>query len=126
MPDDLTATITPDLVVDHVCAEVRAEIARQRVSQKSIAAALGITEGQLSLRLTGQVELKVGELDAIARALKKPVNLFWPDADLVPDPYIALDQSVGWMKISELDAIARALGLPVSRFLPAAEPERVS
>jgi energy-converting hydrogenase Eha subunit A len=61
-----------------VAAEVRAEMARQRVSQQPIADALGISRQALSRRMTGEIPFDVAELESIAGFLGVPVSRFWP------------------------------------------------
>jgi transcriptional regulator with XRE-family HTH domain len=64
---------------EHVAAEVRAEVARQRISQQVLAEKLAMSEGQVSFRLNGHVEFKVSELLAIAEVLGVPVTRFLPE-----------------------------------------------
>lgn len=59
--------------------EIRAEMARQRISQHTLAEQLGWTQGYLSRRLTGEVSLSLDDVDAIAAALGiSTVQLVWP------------------------------------------------
>lgn len=53
-------------------AEIRAEMARQRLTQTELARRLGHRQDWLSRRLTGRVELNLGEIDAIAGVLGVP------------------------------------------------------
>lgn len=64
MANELTETRTA-----LVAANIRAEIARQRVSQRMLAEGLGMSPAALSNRLTGMTPIDVNELDAIADLL---------------------------------------------------------
>lgn len=59
---------------DSIAAEVRAEMARQRRSQTSIAAELGWTQAFLSRRLCGEVAWGADEIEAVAGALGVPIG----------------------------------------------------
>lgn len=50
-------------------AEIRAELARQRLSQRELGLSCGIGEVPLNRRLTGHVPLTLPDLEAIAAAL---------------------------------------------------------
>lgn len=63
-----------------VAANIRAEMARQRIPQTAIAAALGITQQSVSNRINGRVPIDVDELAVFARLLGVPV------ASLLPMP----------------------------------------
>lgn len=52
-----------------VAANLRAEIARQRISQTTLAEHLGLSQGGVSRRLLGQVPIDVDELDQFAEVL---------------------------------------------------------
>lgn len=67
-------------LLDHVTAEIRAELARQRMPQRRVAEELGISEAQASERFLGRVPLDVPELERIARLLGVPVSQFFPPA----------------------------------------------
>lgn len=71
---------------ERVAAEVRAEMARQRVSQASVRMALGLSQSAMSRRITGELAFDVGELTAIARLLGRPVTYFFPDEASAPPP----------------------------------------
>lgn len=66
-----------------VAANVRAEMARSRVSQSAIAKHLGIGQTAVSRRLTGDVAFDVNEVAAIAAFLDVPL------ATLMPLPTVA-------------------------------------
>ncbi len=61
---------------DSVAAEVRAELARQRMSGRRAAAALGWTPPYLSRRLSGDVPFDIADLTALARLLDVPASNF--------------------------------------------------
>lgn len=48
---------------------MRAELARQGMSQAELGQAVGLTQGQISKRLRGEVAFDVNELAAVAGAL---------------------------------------------------------
>lgn len=52
-----------------VTEEIRAEMARQRLSQRELADRLEWTQGYLSRRLTGDVPLTLDDADRITRCL---------------------------------------------------------
>jgi transcriptional regulator with XRE-family HTH domain len=58
---------------DLVSDEVRAEMARQRISQHKLVAACGWTQAYLSRRLTGRVTFSTTDLETIAAALGVPL-----------------------------------------------------
>jgi transcriptional regulator with XRE-family HTH domain len=65
-----------------VTQEIRAEMARQRLSQKALAERLGWGQPTLSRRLNGQIALTFDDADAIAGALGVSlVQLAWPRAE---------------------------------------------
>jgi len=59
-----------------VAAEVRAEMARQRRSQRQVADALGVSNTYVWRRLTGEVAFDLTELEAVAAYLDRPVDQF--------------------------------------------------
>jgi transcriptional regulator with XRE-family HTH domain len=63
-----------------VAANIRAEIARQRVSQRALADALGMSPAALSNRLTGMTPIDVNELGAIADVLRVTAASLLADA----------------------------------------------
>jgi transcriptional regulator with XRE-family HTH domain len=62
---------------------VRAELARRRLSQQELAAHLGISQSQLSKRLNDRIDFGVTELGAVAAFLDIPIGA------LLPDPVVA-------------------------------------
>lgn len=75
--DSLPVTIPARLAADATAANVRAEMARRRVTQTQLAEATGISQSALGRRLTGSQPFDVAQLEAIAGALAVPL------ADLV-------------------------------------------
>lgn len=61
-----------------VAAEVRAQLARQRVSGAAAAAQLGWSQIYLWRRLSGRVAFDVNDLSALASLLDVPVATFFP------------------------------------------------
>lgn len=59
-----------------VAAEIRAELARQRISQIALIAATGITKNTLRHRLNGKYPFYVHELEAICSFLHVPLAEF--------------------------------------------------
>ena len=66
---------------DLVAAEIRAEIARQRVSHAALAAKLGVSRPYLSRRLSGETPLSVADVARIADALGVPATQFTAPLD---------------------------------------------
>jgi transcriptional regulator with XRE-family HTH domain len=60
----------------NVAANVRAELARKRISQTQIAEHLGVSRQNVAQRLNGRVDFRVGELIAIAALLDIPAAAF--------------------------------------------------
>ena len=69
-----TPTIAPP--AKRIALEVRAEMARQGMTQESLAARIGWDQRRVSRRLTGEVALNVTELECIADALGVPAAQF--------------------------------------------------
>lgn len=66
---------------EHVAREVRAELARQRVTQRQVGEWLGISQPQVGARLRGEIEFRPSELDRLAVALGVPVTQFLPQRE---------------------------------------------
>lgn len=67
-----TLTVVPDQpddLVDVVAAEVRAQMARRRMTQVQLAELLGIKQVSVSERLRGKTPFRLNELGVIAEAL---------------------------------------------------------
>ena len=65
-------------VHEAVAGEVRATLARQRRSARSVALQLGWKQGYLSRRITGETPFTINDLAAIAAALDVPLTSFFP------------------------------------------------
>jgi len=59
-----------------VASEIRAEMARQRVSQTTLAKRLGWSQPFLSRRLCGEVAWDADTIEAVAGALDVPIGQF--------------------------------------------------
>ena len=55
-----------ETVVERLASAVRAEMARKRITQGGLAAALGVSPAAVSRRLNGVVEFSVSELETVA------------------------------------------------------------
>lgn len=64
----------PRRINEAVAAEVRAAMARRRVTQAQLAAALGITQGPMSRRLSGHTPFDIVELVRIAELLEADLS----------------------------------------------------
>jgi transcriptional regulator with XRE-family HTH domain len=63
-------------LTDAVAAEVRAEMARKRVTQGALARAIGKTQQFVSRRISGEVAFDTDDIDVIARELDvSPLDL---------------------------------------------------
>src|SRR5580693_7898809 len=67
----------PEPMHELIAAEVRAQLARQRRSGRSVALQLGWSSVYMSRRLTGAVPFNVTDLAAIAGVLDVPVITFF-------------------------------------------------
>jgi transcriptional regulator with XRE-family HTH domain len=67
-----------ETITASVAAEVRAELARQRMSQQLLAAKLGVSQQWVSRRIAGTVAFDVNELARIAGLLGVPMSQFLP------------------------------------------------
>jgi transcriptional regulator with XRE-family HTH domain len=70
-------------VKDSVAAEVRANLARQRISARRAAICIGWTPMYLSRRLSGEVPFDVDDLGAIAELLDIPIATFFDSPNVV-------------------------------------------
>lgn len=64
----------------YVAREVRAEIARQRMTHRQLAEALGVSQPQVTKRLNGDIEFRPSELELLAELCGVPVTQFFPTA----------------------------------------------
>lgn len=68
-----------------VAEEIRAAMARRRISQSALAGAIGRSQSGVSRRLKGETPFDVNELVAIARVLDVPVAQLLPaEPEAVP------------------------------------------
>ncbi len=51
-------------------------MARQRVTQRQLAAHLGLPQVSISRRLTGRIQFDIGEIEKVAEFLQVPVSQF--------------------------------------------------
>lgn len=65
-------------------AEIRAEMARQDISQEELARRLGWSQQWVSRRITGVTPVDAGELEAIAAALGVPVSQLLTTPTTIP------------------------------------------
>lgn len=71
--------VTPTTV--RVAAEVRAELGRQKMSIRELAAKLEQPRSNVSRRLNGEQPLTIDDITAIARALGVPLAALLPKQD---------------------------------------------
>lgn len=57
-----------------VAAEIRAELARQRITNGALAEKLGVSRAYLSRRLNGDTPLSIPDVAAIAEVLGIPIS----------------------------------------------------
>lgn len=67
-------------------ANLRGELARADLSQVAVADLLGLSQGQVSLRINGKVPWRVVELQKIARHLNVPVADLIDEVPAAPEP----------------------------------------
>lgn len=72
---ELPAIIRQSLT-QRVASEVRAEVARQNVTQYDLAEVLGVAQPSVSRRLTGKHPFDTDELDKLAAFFDVPVDRF--------------------------------------------------
>jgi predicted transcriptional regulator len=66
----MRSTDSPTELYQGVAAEVRAEMARQRLSQGRIAAQMGVSQAAVSRRIIGEVPFDLQDLSKVADILK--------------------------------------------------------
>lgn len=74
-----------------VALEVRALMGRHRVSQKELAAYLGLSQPSVSNRLNGAVEWSVDELDKVAGRFDVPITQLFADRGIVSSGWLSDD-----------------------------------
>jgi transcriptional regulator with XRE-family HTH domain len=65
-----------EVITASVAAEVRAELARQRRTQRDLAEAIGLSQQAASRRLCGEVPFDIAELAKVAKLLGVPIEHF--------------------------------------------------
>lgn len=73
-----TGTPAVPPLAQHIAREVRAEMARQGLSQEALGSRIGWDQKRVSRRLTGAVAIDTNELGELAAALGVPVTQFLP------------------------------------------------
>ena len=73
-----------------MAAEIRAELARRRLSARAAAARLGWTQAYLSRRLNGDVPFDVEDIEALADLLGVPPQRFFRSNASDDDPEVQL------------------------------------
>lgn len=74
-------------LTDRVASEVRAQMARIRMTQTALAAVLGLPQSAVSNRLRGKVAFSVDELETVSAALGvHPAALFGGNGPSPSDP----------------------------------------
>lgn len=76
-----------------VAAEVRAEMARRRVSQSELARRLGEGQPWVNRRVNGDVALDLDDLERISEALDAPITAFLGGWDQM-SAYLTADSSL--------------------------------
>lgn len=69
---------------DRVASEVRAEMARQRKSQRWVAEQMGVSQVYLSRRLSGRVDLGITDVERIAAVLAIPFDRLMQNGEPTP------------------------------------------
>lgn len=75
--------------IESLNATIRAEMARQRITQTELAIALSIPQTQVSARLRGAVEWRVTELLSVADLLGVPASTLLADIGTSDSPKAA-------------------------------------
>jgi len=68
------------LLSDQIAEEIRAELGRQRMSQRKLAAMLGVSPAWINFRLTGVQEIGLNDLARICAAINVPVTRIMAEA----------------------------------------------
>jgi transcriptional regulator with XRE-family HTH domain len=67
-----------DNIRSHVASSLRAEMARQSIDQRTLAARIGVSQTWVQYRTSGRVVCDVEDLARLAEALDVPVSTFLP------------------------------------------------
>lgn len=73
----MTTPASPPTPGGQLAGNIRAELARRRIPQSKLAAAIGMDEASLSLRLQGKRPFKVPEVELIAEHLDLSIGDLW-------------------------------------------------
>ena len=95
-----------------VSGNVRAEMARRRVTQKELSEAFGIAQTQISKRLNGRSEWRVNDLPPIAEALGVSIDvlIYGGGYENTPAPFDAeVLSSPNWIRTSNPSINSRML-----------------
>lgn len=68
-------------LTERVAAAVRTEVRKAELTQRELAAIIGVHQPNVSLRLRGKIPFTTAELGKIAAALNVPVSMFFVDAE---------------------------------------------
>jgi transcriptional regulator with XRE-family HTH domain len=68
----------PDSLQTYVAAEIRAEMARRRITGQQLAGALGRSNAWISVRLAGKQAIDLNDLERIADALDVSADQLLP------------------------------------------------
>jgi transcriptional regulator with XRE-family HTH domain len=112
MDDIQSQSVSPFTLSDQAAEELRALLARRRMSGRDLAKRLGVSPSWVSYRLTGTTEIGLNDLQRIAEALDVQV------VDLLPAPV----RKAGGLTESS----PRATGQPRSTSAILAHPHHVS
>lgn len=66
---------------EQIATEIRVEMARQQKTQRDVAGWLGLPQGSVSKRLSGEFAFKAEEIAVLARMFKVPASRFIPDGE---------------------------------------------
>ncbi len=73
-----TPTDRPMALTDLVAEEIRAMMARRRLTGQRLARVLGVSNAWVSYRLNGRQAIDLNDLERIAAALDVPVHALFP------------------------------------------------
>lgn len=72
-----------ETLAEFAAGQLRAELARHRISDAEAARRIGVDETWVRRRKSGARAITMDDLERIARALDKPAAFFMPEADRV-------------------------------------------
>ena len=104
MSTALKLPVQPQIELSQIVSgNVRAEMARRRVTQKDLSEALGIAQTQISKRLNGHSEWRVNDLPPVAEVLGVSIDvlIYGGGYENTPAPYDAgVLSSPNWTRTS--------------------------